>query len=122
MQQNVGRHQIKGKFVIVFIGKKGIKIHVEFIDSKLNQLIFNVVWYLIIIHFYLLSAETISYKFCDSIIELKFRIYEVGSPIQNKILNKKPDERQIFWFFCFWSENYNQRLLYVTHQCHQINR
>lgn len=36
MQQNVGRHQIKGKFVIVFIGKKGIKIHVEFIDSKLD--------------------------------------------------------------------------------------
>ena len=29
MQQNVGRHQIKGKFLIVFIGKKGIKIHVD---------------------------------------------------------------------------------------------
>ena len=45
MHQNVGRHQIKGKFVIVFIGKKGIKIHVEFIDSKITRLILKVVFF-----------------------------------------------------------------------------
>ena len=45
MQQNVGRHQIKGKFVIVFIGKKELKIHVEFIDSKTTGLIFKVLFH-----------------------------------------------------------------------------
>ena len=45
MQQNVGRHQIKGKFVIVFIGKKELKIHVEFVDSKTTGLIFKVVFH-----------------------------------------------------------------------------
>ena len=96
MQQNVGRHQIKGKFHIVFIGKKGIKIHVEFIDSKLNQLIFNVVWYLIIIHFYLLSAETISYKFWDLIIELNLEFMESAAPIKTKFWTKKQMNAKFF--------------------------
>ena len=44
MHQNVGRHQIKGKFVIVFIGKKEIKIHVESIDWKITGLILKIVF------------------------------------------------------------------------------